>query len=180
MPIALRVVAAGILATATMVSVALAQSSTGRIGNPTQGIDPTIGAQSLDRGATGRPGNPTQGIDPTVGARSLDRGATGRAGNPAQGIDPTLGTHALQPLRIKPRPPATTSARLPYQPQPYSGVVSGTLPRGTDPKPSTPKAGNLPTDLQRCQANWDPVTTMSRASWNEACRRMLAAGRLGR
>lgn len=180
MPIQLPIIAAVFIATATMASIALAQSSTGRIGNPTQGIDPTIGAQSLDRGATGRPGNPTQGIDPTIGARSLDRGATGRAGNPAQGIDPTLGTHALRPARIKPRPPASPSTRLPYQPLPYSGVVSGTLPRGAERKPSTPKAGNLPADLQRCQANWDAATTMSRASWDEACRRMLAAGRLGR
>lgn len=150
--------------------------ATGRPGNPTQGIDPTIGAQSLDRGATGRPGNPTQGIDPTVGARSLDRGATGRAGNPTQGIDPTIGAQSLQ---SGPRAPGSFTT-IPRRAERFPSLPPGPVYPATGGLKSPKKAGKLPSDLERCQANWDAGTKMSRASWNDACRRMLAAGRLGR
>ena len=178
MPAKFVTLAAAIVATAALLPpAALAQSSTGRIGNPTQGIDPTIGAQSLDRGATGRPGNPTQGIDPTIGARSLDRGATGRAGNPTQGIDPTTGAQSL-PQRANKVPGSSTT--IPRRAEPFPSVKPGPTYPATGGQKSPKKGGTLTNNLQQCQRNWDAGTTMSRASWDDACRRMLAEGRLGR
>lgn len=176
MPIRPPVLASLMVAAALAATPSLAQS-TGRPGNPTQGIDPTIGAQSLDRGATGRPGNPTQGIDPTIGAQSLDRGATGRPGNPTQGIDPTIGAQSLP--RVGNRVPGSFTT-VPRRTEPFPSMKPGPQNPATGGQKSAKKGGKLPTDLQHCQNNWDPGTTMSRESWNETCRRMLSEGRLGR